>query len=61
MFYRYEPLTQLDYSNETVSSSLNSDVQNVDVYLVDSKAKGIGEKQTGKEIEISYMEFFRVV
>ena len=24
-FNRYEPLTQLDYSNETVSSSLNSD------------------------------------
>ena len=27
-FNRYEPLTKLDYSNETVSSSLNSDVQN---------------------------------
>ena len=65
-FNRYEPLTQLDYSNETVGSSLNSDVQNdrvnVDVDLVGSKAKlCIGEKQTGKEIEISYMEFFRVV
>ena len=41
-FNRYEPLTQLDYSNETVSSSLNSDVQNdrvnVDVDLVGRKA-----------------------
>ena len=27
-FNRYEPLTQLDYSKETVSSSLNSDAQN---------------------------------
>ena len=27
-FNPYEPLTQLDYSNETVRSSLNSDVQN---------------------------------
>ena len=27
-FNRYEALTQLDYSNETVSSSLNSDAQN---------------------------------
>ena len=41
-FNRYEPLTQLDYSNETVSSSLNSDVQkdrvNVDADLVGRKA-----------------------
>ena len=41
----YEPLTQLDYSNETVSSSLNSDAQNdrvnVDVDLVGSKAKAL--------------------
>ena len=39
-FNRYESLTQLDYSNETVSSSLNSDAQNdrvnVDVDLVGS-------------------------
>ena len=44
-FNRYEPLTQLDYSNETVSSSLNSDAQNdrvnVDVDLVGSKAKAL--------------------
>ena len=44
-FNRYEPLTQLDYSNETVSSSSNSDVQNdrvnVDVDLVGSKAKAM--------------------
>ena len=29
-FNRYEPLTQLDYSNETVSSSLNSDAQMIE-------------------------------
>ena len=37
-FNRYEPLTQLDYSNEAVSSSSNSDEKNdglnVDVDLV---------------------------
>ena len=42
-FNRYEPLTQLDYSNKTVSSSLNSDAQNdgvnVDVDLVGCMAK----------------------
>ena len=42
---RYEPLTQLYYSNETVSSSSNSDAQNdrenVDVDLVGSKAKAL--------------------
>ena len=27
-FNQYEPLTQLDYSNEIASSSLNSDAQN---------------------------------
>ena len=63
-FNRYEPLTQMDYSNETVSSSLNSDVQNarvnVDVDLVGRKAKAM-VRTNGKEIEISYMEFFRVV
>ena len=50
-FNLYEPLTQLDYSNETVSSSLNSDVQNdgvnVDVDLVGSKAK-VRNKQERK-------------
>ena len=66
MFNRYEPLTQLDYSNETVSFSLNSDVQNdrvnVDVdFSVYSKAKVLVRNKTGKKIEITYMEFFRVV
>ena len=63
-FNRYEPLAQLDYSNEAVSSSSNSDKQNgsvyVDVNLVGSKAE-VGGKQMGKEIESSYMEFFGVV
>ena len=63
-FNRYEPLAQLDYSNEGVSSSSNSDKQNgsvyIDVDLVGSKAE-VGGKQTGKEIESSYMEFFGVV
>ena len=27
-FNRYEPLTQLDYSDDNVSSTLNSDAQN---------------------------------
>ena len=44
-FNTYEPLTQPDYSNETLSSSLNSDVQNdrvnVDVDLVGNKAKAM--------------------
>ena len=63
-FNRYEPLAQLDYSNEAVSSSSNSANQNgsvyVDVNLVGSKAE-VGRKQMGKEIESSYMEFFGVV
>ena len=44
-FNEYEPLTQLDYSNETLSFSLNSDAQNdrvnVDVDLVGNKAKAL--------------------
>ena len=50
---RYEPLAQLDYSNEAVSSSSNSDKQNgsvyVDVDLVGSKAKSlVGNKRETK-------------
>ena len=47
---RYEPLAQLDYSNEGVSSNSNSDKQNgsvyVDVDLVGSKSKRlVGNKR----------------
>ena len=49
-FNQYEPLALLDYSNEAVSSSSNSDKQNGSVYvvvdLVGSKAKRlVGNKQ----------------
>ena len=65
-FNRYEPLTQLDYSNETVSSSLNSDVQNervhVDVDLVGSKTKALVRNKRERKLRLAiYMEFFRVV
>ena len=52
-FNRYEPLAQLDYSNEAVSSSSNSDKQNgsvyVDVNLVGSKAKRLWETNGKKD------------
>ena len=60
------PLAQLDYSNEAVSSSSNSDKQNgsvyVDVDLVGSKAKRlVGNKRERRLRVYSYMEFFRVL
>ena len=56
-FYRYEPLTQLDYSNETVSSSLNSDVQNdrvnVDLDLVGSKEKALVRNKRERKLRLA--------
>ena len=60
-FNRYEPLTQLDYSNETVSSSLNSDVKNyrvnVDVYLVGSKAKALVRNKRERKLILATWNF----
>ena len=60
-FNRYEPLTQLDYSNETVSSSLNSDVQNdrenVDVDLVGSKAKALVRNKRERKLRLATWNF----
>ena len=60
-FKRYEPLTQLDYSNETVSSSLNSDVQNdrvnVDVDLVGSKAKALVRNKRERKLRLATWKF----
>ena len=60
-FNRYEPLTQLDYSNETVSSSLNSDAQNdsvnVDVDLVGSKAKTLVRNKRERKLRLATWNF----
>ena len=60
-FNRYEPLTQLDYSNETISSSLNSDVQNdrvnVDVDLVGSKAKAMVRNKRERKLRLVTWNF----
>ena len=60
-FNRYEPLTQLDYSNETVSSSLNSDVQNdrvnVDVDLVARKAKAMVRNKQERKLRLATWNF----
>ena len=60
-FNRYEPLTQLDYSNETVSSSLNSDVQNdrvnVDVDLVGRKAKAMVRNKRERKLRLATWNF----
>ena len=61
-FNRYEPLTQLDYSNETVSSSLKSDAQNdrvnVDVDLVgSSKAKASVRNKRERKLRLSTWNF----
>ena len=60
-FNRYEPLTQLDYSNETVSSSLNSDAQNdrvnVDVDLVGSKAKALVRNKRERKLRLATWNF----
>ena len=56
-FNRYEPLTQLDYSNETVSSSSNSGAQNdrvnADVDLVGSKAKALVRNKQERRLRIA--------
>ena len=56
-YNRYEPLTQLDYSNETVSSTSNSDAQNdslnVDVDLVGSKAKALVTKKRERRLRVA--------
>ena len=60
-FNRYEPLTKLDYNNETVSSSLNSDVQNdrvnVDVDLVGSKAKALARNKQERKLRVATWNF----
>ena len=60
-FNRYEPLTQLDYSNETVSSSLNSDAQNdrvyVDVDFVGSKAKALVRNKRERKLRVATWNF----
>ena len=60
-FNRYEPLTQLDYSNETVSSSLNSDAQNdrvnVDVDLVGRKAKALVRNKRERKLRVVTWNF----
>ena len=61
MFNPYEPLTQLDYSNETLSSSLNSDVQNdrvnVDVDLVGNKAKALVRNKRERKLRLATWNF----
>ena len=60
-FNQYEPLTQLDYSNETVSSSLNSDAQNdrvnVDVELVGNKAKALVRNKRERRLRVATWNF----
>ena len=60
-FNRYEPLTQPDYSDETVSSSLNSDVQNdrvnVDVDLVGRKAKTMVRNKRERKLRLATWNF----
>ena len=60
-FNRYEPLAQLDYSNEAVSSSSNSDKQNgsvyVDVYLVGSKAKRLVGNKRERRLRVATWNF----
>ena len=60
-FNRYGPLTQLDYSNETVSSSSNSDAQNdkvnVDVDLVGSKAKALVRNTRERRLRVATSNF----
>ena len=60
-FNRYEPLTQLDYNNETVSTSLNSDVQNdrvnVDVDLVGRKAKAMVRNKRERKLRLATWNF----
>ena len=58
---RYEPLTQLDYSIETVSFSLNIDAQNdrvyVDVDLVGSKAKALVRTERERRLRVATWNF----
>ena len=60
-FNRYMPLTQLDYSNETVSSSLNSDAQNdrvnVDVDLVVTKVKALVRTKRESRLRLATWNF----
>ena len=60
-FIRYEPLTHLHYSNETLSSSLNSDIQNdrvnVDVNLVGSKAKALVRNKRERKLRVATWNF----
>ena len=60
-FNRYEPLAQLDYSNEAVSSSSNSDKQNgsvyVDVNLVGSKAKRLVGNKWERRLRVATWNF----
>ena len=59
---RYEPLAQLDYSNEAVSSSSNSDEQNVfrvyvDLNLVGSKANMLVGNKQERKLRVSSCNF----
>ena len=60
-FNRYEPLAQLDYSNEAVSSSSNSDKQNgsvyVDVDLVGSKVKRLVGNKRERRLRVASWNF----
>ena len=60
-FNRYEPLTQLGYSNETVSSSLNNDAQNdgvnVAVDLVCNKAKALVRTKRARRLRVTTWNF----
>ena len=62
---RYEPITQLDNSNESVSSSLNSDVQNdrvnVDVDLVGRKAKEMVINKRERKLRLVTWNYIRVL
>ena len=56
-----EPLTQLDCSNEAVSSSSDSDAQNdrvnIDVDLVGSKAKALLRNKWGRRLRVATWNF----
>ena len=61
---RYEPLAQLDYSNEAVSSSSNNDKQNVSVYvdvdlvgLVGSKSKRLVGNKRERKLRVARWNF----
>ena len=56
-FNRYEPLTQPNYNNKAISSSLNSDTQNnkinINMDLIGNKAKTLLRNKRGKKLKIT--------